>query len=95
MNSASGSRPSCVFWAKSFAPFRQIHMSVNNPLPTSSGNQPPSGILSAFAPRKIKSMRKNGATTSPATTGDQRQTFHATMKSSVAVITMSPVTVMP
>ena len=70
-------------------------MTVTMAAPTTSGIQPPCGILRALAARKIVSTNRNGAITAIEAQSGQRQHFQTTKKAMIAVTTMVPVTAMP
>ena len=63
--------------------------------PSANGTQPPSTTLSRLAPRKLRSMNRNGAISAAAASGDQFHTFQITTNAIIPVTTMVPVTAMP
>ena len=76
-------------------PLRQVHITSIIIPPKASGTQPPSAILSEFAPRKIQSTASSGSMTKRAAQSGQRQYRQMTGIAMVDVTTMVPVTAMP
>ena len=63
---------------------------------TTSGNQPPSGILSRLAPKKARSTSRNSAASAATCqTGSTSTVSRATTKSRIVVMAIVPVTAMP
>ena len=75
-------------------PRRQVVIWVTSTNPTSSGNQPPWGILGMFADRNARSTIRSGTTTTSAFGSGQPQRSTTTQKSSV-VMAIVAVTAMP
>ena len=80
---------------KSRLPRRHVYITSITRPPSASGIQPPSWIFSILAPRKMRSISRNGAINAPAAHGDHFQLFQMTMKAIMAVTTIVPVTAIP
>jgi hypothetical protein len=92
---ASGTASLASRVATNRRPARQVVMIVNTASPMTSGNQPPLGIFSAFAPNKARSTVVIGTST-PAIVGHcQRQTRQVTAAARTVVMVIVPVTAKP
>ena len=76
-------------------PCFQVSITTKTTSPTHSGNQPPSGIFSTLAVRKVNSTARKQAKSATARAQPQPQTRAATTVAKSEVITMSPVTARP
>ncbi len=76
-------------------PLRQVDISRNSAAPSTSGNQPPSGILIALAARNALSMTRKVAPTPITTHLFQCHIMRATISARMVSISMVPVTAMP
>ena len=84
-----------VLVARMRAPLRQVSITTITMAPIKSGTHPPLKTLSRLAPRKVRSIRRNGTMSAAAHQIGHFQYFQITMNASVAVTTMVPVTAMP
>lgn len=77
------------------APLRQVSITTITMAPIKSGTHPPLKTLSRLAPRKVRSIRRNGTMSAAAHQIGHFQYFQITMNARAAVTTMVPVTAMP
>src|SRR6478609_7579740 len=92
---AIGSATSLIRSRISLRPLAQVVSKVNAKAPTSSGNQPPSGTLGRFAPKKEPSTRKKTAAIGSAVQIFQRHTAMNSTAIKQVSISIAPVTAMP
>ena len=76
-------------------PRRQVYITVITRLPNASGTHAPSNILSRFALKNVTSTNTNGMIKAQAASGDQRHTFHTTIRAIIPSATIVPLTAMP
>src|SRR4051812_9824831 len=95
MNAASGTASASRRARATSRPRRQHSISVSTIAPTSSGNQPPTGILCTFAATKVGSRARNSPAIGSSNAQDQPQTQRATAATRIEVTNMSPATAMP
>jgi hypothetical protein len=95
MKTSSGIASSASRCISTTRPRFQVVSSVNTMPPISSGNQPPSGILSEFEARNTTSTIRNGVATSAATSLGQCQSLRITTKIRMESISIAIMTAMP
>jgi hypothetical protein len=76
-------------------PVFHVVMTVKTTPATTSGNQPPCGILSRLAPQNARSTTRNAAASAIAAARLHRQRERATTAKRIVVNTMSVVTATP